>query len=1319
MLKVECESCKAPYQVDERRVPPTGLKMRCPKCGHTFLVTDPSKGAAHAAPGQAPADRPKMKQTMVGVGAFGPGAKVPPAVAKLAAPPAAPPPATFDDDGLDGLALPAVKSAAPKVAKAAPQAAPPPPAPAAPAPPTFGGLDDLDLPALAGEVGLPAAVNRAPQRGPAPKAAPAPAPAPPPAFSFEVDLPAVGAPHAPQLAAPPPPHAGGGFGGGGGFGSVDLPSRKGGGGGFGDLPSPRAALGGAELPSVKGGGAFGAVNLPAAAGFSDLPMVQNDLPIIGGHGNNLPMVGGHGNNLPMVGGGNNLPMVGGGNNLPMVGGGNNLPMVGGNLPMVGGSLPMARGGGFGEIDLPSVQNDLPQSMGEQAHMPMPVSDDRLLPNRHGAPPPIAFGELDLPLVGGSGASPPAVPGQHRGPDAVSFGELDLPADPSLGAAPLSSPGGHAPGGMAFGEVDLGGDSSGGPVMGPPPAASGSSMFQEASLNAGTAQGLATGMRTRPMREERVPSKAPKIVGALVALLVVGGAALQFTPVGAFGYVYFGDKLHASDYTKNALRAADAARVKTGLDTYSSAQQAADELADLRRKSPRSRPLAAYAAFVEYENEVRFGVDASRGARAKTFISDIPLTANEPYLAAALVAQQAAAGDLAGAKKALPAAVAKEPKDGIQLDLAVLRGEIALAERDSAGALAAFSDAAKTSPSARTHFGLARAYFAQKNLKKAKEAVDATLAASPNHAGGHTLRALLTYELQRDSEGALKELALVLDAKALKTQGANEVSSAHAARGWIMLALDRAGEARAAFDEAVKIDPRNVTALVGQGEVLYADGRYTEALTRFDEAVTKDPVGITPVIGAAKSKIALERLADAKAQLTAARARAPKEMGVALWLAKAEESLGNKAVADKLYGDAVDLADPQNPDAIQAYAAYASFLASQGKPADAQAKLDQARAKLPDTAGLQRAFGDVAASQGHFDEALGHFEAALAKNPNDLGTRFRLGVTYRRMNKTEQAAKEFDQIVAVDKEYPNIALERGLLFEKSNDIQKALEQFQSALEKTPKDLDLKLRVGAAYVSIGETEKALPLLGDVKNQRPNSAEAVHYLGRAYLRQGGLESAAAMRYLQRAVELDPNKPEYHLYVAWAANEATPAQLGLARTHVDKALALDRLLADGYWQRGIVLLREGAINDAVKDLKHALELKPSRNEAHASLAEAYEQKNDLPGAMAEWARAIASDDKVAMWRYKYGLLLNDKNAFAESSKHLAFAVDAGKKAQPRPGWLAKGAFENAEAQRKTGHKPEAIESYNLFLELASSNDPNRRDAIRSLKDLGAPYER
>jgi predicted Zn finger-like uncharacterized protein len=78
MLRVECESCKAPYQVDERRIPATGLKMRCPKCGHTFVVKagagepvpppDPHARPAPGSPAPAPQINRKMQATMLGVG---------------------------------------------------------------------------------------------------------------------------------------------------------------------------------------------------------------------------------------------------------------------------------------------------------------------------------------------------------------------------------------------------------------------------------------------------------------------------------------------------------------------------------------------------------------------------------------------------------------------------------------------------------------------------------------------------------------------------------------------------------------------------------------------------------------------------------------------------------------------------------------------------------------------------------------------------------------------------------------------------------------------------------------------------------------------------------------------------------------------------------------------------------------------------------------------------------------------------------------------------------------------------------------------------
>jgi hypothetical protein len=285
-----------------------------------------------------------------------------------------------------------------------------------------------------------------------------------------------------------------------------------------------------------------------------------------------------------------------------------------------------------QADLPAMHGgNLPSPMGAGAHLPAPMSDDRLLPNRSaGGPPPVSFGELDLPLVGG-GANPGGPPpGSARGGDAVSFGELDLPPDPSMiapaGAGQLGggfggAAGSSAGGGMGFGEVDLGGG-DGPPVIGPPPATSaGSFAFQEASLPETKDAPVA---KQKPQIADRAPSKAPKILALVVALVVVGGAALQLVPgVGAFGHVIFGEYAHKGEYAQKASKATDEANKAIAVDTFAAGTKAADDLADQRKKYPRSKPLAAVSAFFEYLNQVRFGGDPARSARAKTFLPISP------------------------------------------------------------------------------------------------------------------------------------------------------------------------------------------------------------------------------------------------------------------------------------------------------------------------------------------------------------------------------------------------------------------------------------------------------------------------------------------------------------------------------------------------------------------------------------------------------------------------------------------------------------------------------------------------------------------------
>ncbi|MBN1655831.1 MAG: zinc-ribbon domain-containing protein [Deltaproteobacteria bacterium] len=70
MIKVICDSCNASYDLDEKRIPPKGMKMRCPKCQASLIVTPLGKAGAQP---QSPAS-----ETIAGLGPQREALKPPP-----------------------------------------------------------------------------------------------------------------------------------------------------------------------------------------------------------------------------------------------------------------------------------------------------------------------------------------------------------------------------------------------------------------------------------------------------------------------------------------------------------------------------------------------------------------------------------------------------------------------------------------------------------------------------------------------------------------------------------------------------------------------------------------------------------------------------------------------------------------------------------------------------------------------------------------------------------------------------------------------------------------------------------------------------------------------------------------------------------------------------------------------------------------------------------------------------------------------------------------------------------------------------------------
>jgi tetratricopeptide (TPR) repeat protein len=1009
--------------------------------------------------------------------------------------------------------------------------------------------------------------------------------------------------------------------------------------------------------------------------------------------------------------------------MPVRGSAAFLPSPVSSLPVVAAGLPNVVGPAsvraFGEIDLPATSDSLPVMMGSDRHLPSLAHEQE--PVMGGA-----FGEIDLPREAPSSAPPP-LRAANEAPDFADLGARPRKVV-SQSLPPALQGVDREDGGMSFGEVDLGGG-SGGPGdpsirVDAPARASGAAWSPvveagEARVAAPTHARWPVAVRVPAVR--RKPSIGRAVGLGLAVAILLGGASLQLTPYGAFGYLLLADVVHAGSYAAATAAAISEAQKTLGADTYDEAKAAVEAAYAAHARMPRAKPLAAYAALVDSEATIRYGSDASRAPRARQLTANLPGGGKVAYLTTALAAQSAEAGDLEKARLLLEAESQRSLGDPVELDVVRVLGDVQLALRDGAAALGSFKRAATLSNDARAHFGLAKAYDLIGDGPNAKKEIDATLATSPQHPGALTLRARRR-SAAVDPVQALSDLGIVLDGPARGKASESELSDAYGAKAWVDLERGATGDARESFAQAVKRNPSNVDALNGEGHLFLDEGRYAEALARFDTALKSAPSSPETIANDADAKLALERLEDAKQQLIAARERFPKSVPILLVLGKVEQRLGNGDAAETDLRAAIADADPVRQDAVLPYVALSELLSARGHLNDASAALREASKTLPPSAALDRAFGEVSELQGDYEVAIADYRSALAKTPGDLAAHFRLAVALRRTHRFDAASAELDRVGAVDQDYPGLLLERGLLFEESGDVAKAIEQFKVALARAPEDPDLELRVGSAYVAIDRPDDALPMLRKVLDKRPTSAEAHHYIGRALMQKGGSSQADALHYLQRAVEIDPNRAEFHVYLARAANDATPAQLELARDEVDRALALDKVNAEAYWQRGVLERVEGAIEDAMKDERHALELRPSRYEAHATLAECYEDKNDEASARAEWARAITGDGTTTgadgqvphpYWRYRYGKLLMEKGERPAALAQLLAAVAAAEKMELRPGWLAPLEFLTAEGLRASGRKADAIEHYRRFLEVAPVSSPDRADAKQALAKL------
>jgi len=262
---------------------------------------------------------------------------------------------------------------------------------------------------------------------------------------------------------------------------------------------------------------------------------------------------------------------------------------------------------------------------------------------------------------------------------------------------------------------------------------------------------------------------------------------------------------------------------------------------------------------------------------------------------------------------------------------------------------------------------------------------------------------------------------------------------------------RAGEAIAALDRLLAIQPGNLKALQLRAQFAHRAGDVALARDLLERAAGK--AGRDPEVlrNLGVVRLAAGDPAGAVAALTRARATAPRDAAVAKALAAAHIELGNAAMARHAldeacaaFARAVAL-DSERPGARLNWG---NALYRRERYAEATTVLERIPPNDPSYTESRLTLAGVLIERERFADAIAICEAALARQPNDARLLANLGVALAKLGEPERAIAAYRRALALAPTAKEILVNLGKALEQQGDMAAALGTYRDALAIDP-------------------------------------------------------------------------------------------------------------------------------------------------------------------------------------------------------------------------------------------------------------------------------
>jgi tetratricopeptide (TPR) repeat protein len=313
---------------------------------------------------------------------------------------------------------------------------------------------------------------------------------------------------------------------------------------------------------------------------------------------------------------------------------------------------------------------------------------------------------------------------------------------------------------------------------------------------------------------------------------------------------------------------------------------------------------------------------------------------------------------------------------------------------------------------------------------------------------------------------------------------------------------------------------------------------------------------------------------------------------------------------------------QNPDSFEARHMLAVFYLRDGNVKQALPQLERAAAINPSSYEVGYDLARALTETGRLDAARSQVKGWLARK--DTGELHNLlGDIEQRAGNLIVAADQFQRAAHAD------PIEEHLFDWGDNLLQlraydPAAEVFVASIKRFPQSARLRIGLGIAQYYRGEYQDAVRSFCDAADLSPADPRPYQFLGEMYGVSPELAKEISSR-LARFVETHPNNALAHFQYAMslrkdAGEAAGPDDLRRIEDLLKRAVLLDRGLAKGFFELGVLQAEQQRYDDAIESLRRATALQPSLPQAHYRLALVYQRtgRKDLAAKELEAFRQL-----------------------------------------------------------------------------------------------------